>query len=86
MNDNATPPTKPIPKGQNLTPGSYYRITEIDLSQSTLQVGGIVLCADASPGCIAPISLDGCWFADYRGPGEGYETLVTGVELVEAPS
>ena len=75
-----------IPRGQDLTPGSYYRITEIDPSQPTLQVGDVVFCADASPGCIAPISLDGWWFADYQGDGNGYGTLVTGVELGEAPS
>ena len=89
MNDNATPPTKPIPRGQDLIEGRYYRITEIDPTDPspTMKVGDVVLCADWRAGCIDPEWQEdtGCRFADAQGD-DGYGTLVNGVELVEAPS
>lgn len=84
--------SKPVPKGQNLTPGSYYRITEIDPSDPdpSLKVGDVVLCAGERAGCISPTNheSDGMntqWFADYDGE-EAYRTLVNGVEFVEKPA
>lgn len=86
-----------VASGTDLTPGRWYRITEIDPHdpEPSLKVGDVVLCAEGKPRCIDPENHedDGMgtqWFADYEadvGDDSGaYRTLVNGVEEVEAPS
>jgi len=94
VNDNITVNDNiKVPKGQHLTPGCYYRITELDPSDfaPSLHVGDVVLCAAERAGCIDPVNheADGMgtqWFADLSSDEEvGFQTLVNGVELVEKP-
>jgi hypothetical protein len=82
-----------VPKGQDLTPGRWYRITELDPADfaPSLHVGDVVLCAAERAGCIDPVNRqsDGMgtqWFADLSSDEDvGFQTLVNGVELVEGP-
>ncbi len=82
-----------VRRGSVLKPGRWYRITQIDPSdpEPSLKVGDVIRCS-GDPG-VRELSHEwypdfgGCWFADLDGPTcEGFGTLITGLEEVEAPS
>jgi len=83
---------KQVAPGTTLTPGHWYRITEIGADPDpSLQVGDVVMCADEEPRCVwsQPVGSDGMgaeWFADYDASSGTYRTLVNGLEEAPAPN
>lgn len=73
-----------IERGTKLTPGKLYRITEIcPLDETpTMHVGDVIACEPERKRCVTPEPEDNWWFVDYLGPGNGYGTLVIGIEEV----
>jgi hypothetical protein len=71
-----------IARGTKLKPGCFYRIVEISPADPdpTLRVGDVVHCEPQKRRALDPDPDGVLWFADYQGPGEGYGTLITGLE------
>jgi len=78
-----------IRRGATLTPGKWYRITEIDPKdpEPSLAVGDVVRCSvDPGPRELSHEwypDFGGSWFADLQEGEAGFGTLITG--LVEVP-
>jgi hypothetical protein len=75
-----------IQHGTKLRPGAMYRITEVssgDLSP-TMHAGDVVHCEPRKRRALDPEPDGMLWFADYQGDGEGYGTLVSGLEEVQS--
>ncbi len=77
-----------LQSGENAIPGKSYRIMSLDPDDNdpTLKVGDIVECAHETRGCVDPVNHAGDgfgveWLADFL--GDGFGTLVTGLEEVE---
>jgi len=76
--------SKPVTSGTRLKPGAFYRITSTGADPSpSLQVGDVVHCEEEARRAIHPDPVDDLWFADYQGDGEGFGTIVVGLEEVE---
>lgn len=79
--------SEPVANGSRLKPGAFYRIlsTGADPAPSML-VGDVVHCEEEERRAVHPEPVDDLWFADYLGEGEGFGTIVTGLEEVEVGS